>query len=87
MAAEKGSFQDCEIVYCPYLKKYLRLEENCATCSGDWVDVWTGSNTADGGDLLVECEQTLTGREFRSHIIITVPPENLEVDGMKDVPI
>jgi hypothetical protein len=39
MAAVEGRFAACELVYSPYLKKYLRLEDTCANCDGDWVDV------------------------------------------------
>ncbi len=32
-ASAPGEFSDCEIIYLPYLKKYLRFEDSCAQCS------------------------------------------------------
>jgi len=80
-AAEKGRFADCEIVYSPYLKKYLRSEDTCADCTGDWVDIWTGSNTENGGSALVDCENTLTGSFKSNQVIITTPPSTLDVSN------
>jgi hypothetical protein len=32
-ASAPGEYKSCEIVYSPYLKKYIRLEDDCAQCS------------------------------------------------------
>lgn len=32
-ASAPGEFSQCEIIYFPYLKKYLRFEDSCAECS------------------------------------------------------
>jgi hypothetical protein len=80
MAAAEGAFPDCEVAYSPYLKKYLRLEDTCANCQGNWVDVWIGSSIEDGGDPQKQCENSLTGSDNGKHAIIFSPPPNLEVN-------
>ncbi|KAI1310176.1 hypothetical protein F5Y03DRAFT_347164 [Xylaria venustula] len=75
---EGGSYAQCEIVYSPYLKKYIRNEDICAGCTdGDWTDVFTG-NSQDGGDAQVNCEDKLTPDAAQS--VIRSPATNLEVD-------
>ncbi|KAL8804330.1 MAG: hypothetical protein Q9182_002612 [Xanthomendoza sp. 2 TL-2023] len=32
-ASAPGEFNSCEVIYVPYLKKYARFEDSCATCS------------------------------------------------------
>jgi len=32
-ASAPGEYNQCEIVYAPYLKKYLRMEDTCDACS------------------------------------------------------
>lgn len=32
-AAASGDFQDCEIIYLPYIQKYARYEKDCDQCS------------------------------------------------------
>lgn len=32
-ASAPGEFSSCEIIYLPYLKKYVRFEDYCAQCS------------------------------------------------------
>ena len=32
-ASASGEFSSCEIIYLPYLKKYIRYEDYCAQCS------------------------------------------------------
>lgn len=32
-ATAPGEYSECEVVYSPYLKKYLRMEDSCAQCS------------------------------------------------------
>ena len=31
-ASNKGEYSVCELVYSPYLRKYLRMEDDCAEC-------------------------------------------------------
>lgn len=40
-ASAPGEFTSCEIIYFPYLKKYLRFEDSCAQCSKLTVDPFT----------------------------------------------
>jgi hypothetical protein len=78
MFAGIGTFNPCEIVYSPYLKKYLRLEDDCASCTdpatglGDpgWLDVWMGSYTVDGGARLLACYDTFTDTAQHNHNVI-----------------
>jgi hypothetical protein len=80
MAAEAGRFPDCTVVYSAYLQKYLRLEDTCAACTGDWVDVWTGSTTENGGSALSKCQSSLTGNDKKDHTLLQTPPNNLQVN-------
>lgn len=32
-ASAPGEYKACEVIYSPYLKKYIRLEDDCAQCS------------------------------------------------------
>jgi len=66
-ASAPGSFAVCEIVYDPYLRKYLRFEDYCAQWVTDWnvsglwhVDVFVGSNQGGGGQDQIDCEIRLT---------------------------
>ncbi|KAI1824625.1 hypothetical protein F4861DRAFT_504859 [Xylaria intraflava] len=78
-ASKVGSdYSECEIVYAPYLKKYIRNEDTCAGCdTGEWTDVFTG-NSEDGGDAQISCENQLTPDATQS--IIRNPPTDLDVD-------
>jgi len=78
-AVAKGIFEKCELIYSPTLKKYLRIEDDCATCSGQWIDIWTGPTDSNGGSALSKCEGTLTGSFTARHVLIQSPPDNLEV--------
>ncbi|KAI9703505.1 MAG: hypothetical protein M1820_005809 [Bogoriella megaspora] len=65
-ASDPNEYSQCEIIYLPYLKKYLRMEDECAQCETDWangkahVDIWTGSSTVNGGSTQEDCENSLT---------------------------
>jgi hypothetical protein len=46
-ASHSGEFSQCEIIYLPYLKKYLRMEDDCAECGmccGFHVVVWLAAS-------------------------------------------
>lgn len=86
-ASAAGEFDSCEIIYDPYTKKYLRYEDYCAQCTTDWnggsgfyhIDVWTGSETVNGGDAQVQCEEDLTPGD-ESQTIVRSPANDLEVN-------
>lgn len=78
-ASKEGSgYAKCEIVYAPYLKKYIRNEDICAACNtAEWTDIFTG-NSQNGGNGQVNCENQLTPNGAQT--VIRDPPTNLEVD-------
>ncbi|KAF2103611.1 hypothetical protein NA57DRAFT_53126 [Rhizodiscina lignyota] len=68
-ASAPGEFDPCEVIYSPYVMKYLRMEDTCAQCTTDWnggnggfphIDVWVGNSYGGGGDDQVSCEVELT---------------------------
>ncbi|KAL0253416.1 hypothetical protein SLS55_010395 [Diplodia seriata] len=85
-ASAEGEFDQCEVIYDPYLRKYLRYEDYCQACTDDWadgqkrhLDVWTGSATVNGGDVQIGCENDLTPGE-QSQTIVRRPADDLPVD-------
>ncbi|PIG90281.1 hypothetical protein AARAC_006392 [Aspergillus arachidicola] len=85
-ASAPGEFQICEIIYDPYLRKYLRMEDSCDSCNRDWankvwhIDIWTGSSTVNGGNDQVNCENRLTPAPQHKPVI-RGPGPNLPVDA------
>ena len=84
-ATDNHNFAKCAIVYVPSLHKYFRNEDDCGECKSDWdgsqkyhIDLWTGSNQVDGGNSLVNCENSLPGG---SNTIINNAPNGLPVDS------
>lgn len=88
-ASAEGEFSRCEVIYDPYLKKYLRYEDFCAQCTTDWkknvhhIDVWTGSPKTNGGNEQIQCENSLTPDK---QTIVRKPASNLPVDGKCSFP-
>lgn len=86
MATASGELNQCEIIYAPYLKKYLIYEDECAQCGTDWangqwhIDTWTGSATVNGGSDQINCEDDLTP-DTSSQSIIRSPASDLPVDS------
>jgi hypothetical protein len=87
-ASAPGEFNQCEVIYDPYLRKYLRFEDYCAQCTTDWaasprinhIDVWAGSANVDGGQEQIQCENDLTPAG-QSQTIVRQPSANLPVDS------
>lgn len=83
-ASAPGEFDQCEIIYDPYTRKYLRFEDFCAQCNSDWnsqvphIDLWTGSSTVNGGQDQIDCENNLTPD---SQTIVRQSAQNLPVDS------
>jgi hypothetical protein len=85
MASAGKWFCHLEVIYVPYLQKYLRYEDYCQACIDDankgrdvHIDIWTGSTKANGGNLQVSCENTLTPGSLQT--IIRNPPPDLPAD-------
>ncbi|PSN63119.1 hypothetical protein BS50DRAFT_456360, partial [Corynespora cassiicola Philippines] len=76
-ASPTGAYKACEVVYDPYLQKYLRNEAICFNCSGK-IKVWTGSATVDGGRDQIACENLLAAR---NQVLIRKPANNLKVES------
>ncbi len=43
VATHKGSFKPGTRMYVPFAKKYLIVEDECATCAPDHIDIWMES--------------------------------------------
>jgi hypothetical protein len=84
LSTASGELNMCEIVYSFFLRKYLRYENDCEACSDDWkngirhVDIWVGSDTVNGGQDQINCEDSMTSG---NQIILRNPPLDLPVDG------
>ncbi|PYH92085.1 hypothetical protein BO71DRAFT_458377 [Aspergillus ellipticus CBS 707.79] len=83
-ATAPGEFAKCEIIYLPYLRKYLRFEDVCEQCITDFksdrlhIDIWTTS-ASNGGSNQIGCEDSLTPNGGQT--VITSPPSNLPVSS------
>ncbi|KAE8140357.1 hypothetical protein BDV38DRAFT_280353 [Aspergillus pseudotamarii] len=85
-ASAPGEFQICEVIYDPYLRKYLRMEDFCDSCNRNWankvwhIDIWTGSSAVNGGNDQINCENRLTPTPQHKPII-RGPGPNLPIDA------
>ncbi|RAL15826.1 uncharacterized protein BO97DRAFT_431591 [Aspergillus homomorphus CBS 101889] len=89
-ATAPGEFAMCELVYSPYLRKYLLHEDYCESCTRDWadrhhpvwhVDIWLGRNSTTEAHEQLSCENRLTP-DGQSQVVIRNPERNLPVDEM-----
>lgn len=79
-ATAAGEYKECEIVYSPYVKKYLRKDDFCASCLIPHIDIWTGSSiTNRHGDEQIKCEEAMT--PDKGQRVIRNPPKNLHVNS------
>jgi hypothetical protein len=86
MASAGKWFCHLEVVYLPYLRKYLRYEDYCLQCTQDaakgkvtHIDIWTGSITKNGGKVQIGCENTLTPGDMQT--MVRNPAPDLPVDS------
>lgn len=86
MASSGKWFCHLEVVYLPYLQKYLRYEDYCKQCIQDananqdiHIDIWTGSNKTNGGNVQIQCENNLTPSGLQA--MIRNPSPDLPVDS------
>ena len=87
-ATAPGEFNACETLYLPYLRKYLRVEDTCASCISDWakepkehhIDVWMESGRGDDPGTVLGCEEGFTPK--RGVSVVREPGEGYAVDGI-----
>ena len=59
VAVQAGRWPPGTRMYLPYLSKYLIVEDSCAGCRGNWIDVWVGGAGGNGA-AVIACEHRLT---------------------------
>jgi 3D (Asp-Asp-Asp) domain-containing protein len=64
-------------IYVPYIKKYVIMEDLCASCSGNHIDIWMESNNSFSSQLLA-CEDYWTKSKTQVEIN---PPNNRSFDS------
>lgn len=85
MATAPGEYDRCEIVWSPYVRKYLIFQDTCAACTDDFengikhVDLWLGSPTHNARKDVKRCERALTPDEAQT--IVRDPGRNREADS------
>ncbi len=57
-----GNWSPGTKMYVPYLKKYLIVEDECATCVANQIDVWVDSNNTHPNEVL-QCEKAWTPKQ------------------------
>ncbi|KAI0477097.1 hypothetical protein GGR56DRAFT_673511 [Xylariaceae sp. FL0804] len=84
-ASDADEYAPCTVLYSPYLRKYIRMEDDCARCDTNWenqglrhIDIWTG-NSDDGGDAQIQCEDDLTPDDKQA--VINNPASGLSVNS------
>jgi hypothetical protein len=77
-ATDPTEWKPGTILYVPYLKRYVIMEDSCAECIQDWktrkyhIDIWLESNASFGSQVLT-CEDTLT--RSKTSVEIDPPPD------------
>lgn len=74
-----GNWSPGTRMYVPSLKKYLILEDECASCGTDQLDVWMQSGEDCPSDAVLQCENAWTPGEPVE--VEFDPPPDREVDG------
>ncbi|PYH41011.1 uncharacterized protein BP01DRAFT_408577 [Aspergillus saccharolyticus JOP 1030-1] len=90
-ATAPGEFAPCEVIYAPYIQKYLIHEDYCETCTRRWngllgpqmwhVDVWLGGDSVTSAGEQLSCENQLTPG-LESQVVIRDPRADLPVDDV-----
>ncbi|KAK5173040.1 uncharacterized protein LTR77_003162 [Saxophila tyrrhenica] len=84
-ATAPGEFKKCEIVWDPYVKKYLIHQDYCAQCVIDYddgikhIDLWNGSPTHNAHKIVRKCDRALTPDEPQP--VVRKPSMDLDADS------
>jgi 3D (Asp-Asp-Asp) domain-containing protein len=76
-ASDRGAFPVGTKIYVPYIQKYVIMEDMCASCSGNHIDIWMESDGSFPSQLLA-CEDYWTKSKIQVEIN---PPNNRSVDS------
>lgn len=74
-AAKVGKFPIGTKIYVPYIKKYVILEDTCASCTGNWIDIWMESD-GNNQNKVIACEEHWTKESIPVEVN---PPTGREV--------
>jgi hypothetical protein len=72
-----GTLSPGTLLYVAQLRKYFIVEDECASCVADQIDIWMDSDQ-DSGDAVLTCENTWTPDDG---VAVEIdPPDGREVD-------
>lgn len=84
-ATAPGEYNKCEIIWDPYVRKYLIFQDTCAQCITGWktgikhIDLWLGSPTHTAHKTVKQCGRALTPNEGQP--VVRRPSKDLDADG------
>lgn len=77
-AAKVGRFPVGTKIYVPYIKKYVILEDTCASCTTNWIDIWMESD-GNNTNKVIACEEYWTKE---NQLVEVNPPAGREVSTL-----
>ena len=82
-ATDKDEWPPGTILYLPFAKKYVIMEDDCTQCDSDWqsgqmrhIDIWMNSDGSEDPNALFTCEGNWTQSAAQ---VIAMPAQNLAV--------
>ena len=75
-----GKWEPGTRMYVPHLKKYLIVEDECANCDPDWIDIWMNSDANSDPGAVDQCQKDWTGEDNQRWDVAIDPSPDLEVD-------
>jgi 3D (Asp-Asp-Asp) domain-containing protein len=82
-ATDKAEFPPGTILYVPFIKKYVIMEDDCVECDADYsgshklhIDLWMNSNASEDKNALIQCEDAWTRTTTN---VEASPPDNRAV--------
>lgn len=76
LAAARDQFEVGTRFYLPYIQKYAVLEDWCATCGADHLDLWLNSND-NHTEAVAACQRRWTRRQI---LVESDPPSDKPVN-------
>lgn len=73
---ESGDFEQCEVLYSPTLRKYLRVKDPCNDCGRDVISVWFGGEKGEE-EAQSECKAVIDAPDG---VLVKEPSRSYEVN-------